>query len=111
MRATLAVRSCELNAEFCFSILRVRMVAGGGRIYAARAQRPSTSYLKVAPWRNLEKTGPLVAWSDLLVTSLQARCWHYDSSGLSDRLKRAGELPHTVIGLRLSTGAYVFAIG
>ena len=49
-----------------------------------------------------KKKGPLVAWSDLLVI-VSSRCWHYDSSGLPDWLKRAHELPHTVIVLRLST--------
>lgn len=108
MQATLAVRSCELNAEFCFSIPRVRMVASGGRIYAARVQYV---ILEGRPWRNLEETAHSLQWSDLLVTSLQVRCWHYNSSGLSDPLKRAGELPHTAIVLRMSTRAYVFAIG
>jgi hypothetical protein len=67
-----------------------------------KVQCPSTSYLEAAVRLVGKKKGPLVAWSDLLVI-VSSRCWHYDSSGLPDWLKRAHELPHTVIVLRLST--------
>jgi hypothetical protein len=111
MRATLAVRSCELNAEFCFSIPRVRMGDQWRSDLRGKSSTPEYVILEGRPRRNLEKTAHSFAWYDLLVTSLRARCWHYNSSGLSDRLKRAGELPHTVTVPRLSTRAYVFAIG